>query len=186
MSRIPQIIQHLSTGRRVLHSLALLLVAGGALFRFGPYGDVKAAAGGVVLPEETITRPTELASFLTDLGEAGRATYATFQFWDLLNPILIGLFSVATIGWLIRMSRLSRGRVVALAVALIAPLADLGENAVLLWAIGAFPTSPEIAGLLPLFSGAKFAGLGATFVLGVSLAILALARRQSGRPATPD
>ena len=164
-----------ATGRRVIQSILVLAAGGFALFRFGPYSQVSAVAGP--LPEETVSSRTDLHGFLQELGEGGRELYATFQYWDFLNPLLLGFFSVALVGWLLGRSQLTYGRSVAAAVPFVAPIADAMENAVLLLAISAFPADPWVGGLFPLVTSIKFLGLAATLLLTIALSVLAIRRR---------
>lgn len=164
-----------ATGRRVIQSLLVAAGGGWALFRFGPYSQVRSVAGP--LPEETVSSRSDLHGYLRELGAGGRELYATFQVWDFLNPLLLGFLSVALVGWLLGRSRLVRGRPVAAAVPFVAPLADAMENAVLLLTIAAFPADPWLGELVPLVTSVKFLGLAATVILTVALSVLAFRRR---------
>jgi hypothetical protein len=107
---------------------------------------------------------------------AGRALYWDFQVWDLVNPLLIGFLGVAAIGWLIRRSGLAPRLRLSILVPFVAPLADLGENVVLMGAPAAFPDTTRVAHLLPVVTATKFAGLAGTVLLAVGLIALVIMR----------
>ena len=181
MTEIVETILRWSTGRRVFQALFLVGLGGGALFQLGPYADLKSAAGGATLPEETVTAPVALLSFLSDLGESGRALYSDFQTWDLVNPLLICFLGVALIGWLVRHSGLTPGRRLVIFIPFVAPLADLGENVLLMGALAAFPDTARLVPLLPLVTTVKFAGLAGTALLGIGLTGLAIRYSRTAR-----
>jgi hypothetical protein len=161
-----------------------MVIGGAALFRFGPYAQVSAVAGS--LPEETISGRSDLYAFLQELDAGGRELYATFQVWDFLNPLLVGFFSVAMVGWLLGRSRVVRGRAVVVSVPFVGPVADAIENVVLLLAVSAFPVDPWVGALFPFVTSLKFLGLAATALLIIGLSVLSISRRvgPSGTAAT--
>lgn len=171
------------TGARVLQAVGIFLAGSVLLFQFGPYPRLKTAMGGRAFPEEGVTDAVALQAFLSELGEAGRALYREVQFWDLLNPLLLGLLGVALVGWLARRALTVPWRHRLVLVPLVAPVADLLENGVLLLALGAFPEASPAAPLLPAISAVKFAGLVATLALVAGVAGLWVLRRASGRSA---
>ena len=179
-------ILKLATGARAAVALAALL-GGSLLFRVSPYAAVKSLLGGASLPEETITSSDRLAEILEVLGATGRESYLQFQVWDLLNPILIGVFGALLLGWLLKRSQRvnSTWRFVVL-LPVVALGADLLENLVISIAVGAFPDLGAIANALPLVSAVKFGAVIATMVSVVLLALLWIRDRLSGgqRPAT--
>jgi hypothetical protein len=179
MIKVVTAILRWATGYRVVQAILVAAAGGFALFRFGPYSEVSSVAGP--LPEETVSSRSDLHGFLQELGEGGRELYTTFQFWDFINPLLLGFFSVALVGWLLGRSRLASGRNVAAAIPFVAPIADAMENAVLLLAIAAFPADPWVGSLFPLVTSAKFVGLAATLLLIIALSVLAI-RRRGGPP----
>ncbi len=183
MTEIVETVLRWSTGRRVLQALLLMGLGGGALFQLGPYPTLKSEAGGAPLPEETVMSPAAFRSFLSDLGESGRALYSSFQIWDLLNPLLIGFLGVALIGWLVGNSGLVPGRRLVIIVPFVAPLADLGENILILLAIAAFPDVTRLASLLPVVTIMKFVGLAGTVFLGLVLTVLAIRHSRKARRA---
>lgn len=165
------------TGARVVLAIAAALVGGAVVIFGGPYQAVRAAAGRA-LPEEMSTGPAAVTSFLTALGEAGRERYATFQYLDLLNPVLLPTALALLLLWLAARARLPGrlGRALLL-LPLTLALADLGENLLLLGAIGRYPAPGPLAALLPHLTTLKFAALMATGPVAVVLVGLAVARR---------
>lgn len=166
-----------ATGRRVIQSTLAGLLGGYVLFEYGPYSEVRALAGP--LPEESITGSVALYAYLENLGALGRELYGSFQIWDFLNPLAIGLITVTLVGWLLSRSEVVRGRTVAMAIPFAGPAADAVENLLLLNAAAAFPDAAWTARLFPLVTSAKFFGLVATVVLIVSLSALAIRRRHA-------
>lgn len=164
-----------ATGRRVIQSTLVGLLGGYVLFNYGPYSEVRALAGP--LPEESITSPVALYAYLDSLGTNGRELYGTFQLWDFLNPLAIGLIATTLVGWLLGRSGVVRGRTVAMVIPFVGPAADAVENLLLLNATAAFPDMAWGARLFPLVTSAKFFGLVATVVLIVWLSALAIRRR---------
>lgn len=185
IDRILSFLLSRTTGLRALVSLALLLVGGGLLFRLSPYPDVRFAAGRS-LPEETLTGPSDLHQFLADLTPSVRELYLSFQGWDLLNPILMGLAGVMVLGWLMGGSSANDSRLRwILLLPILAAGADVTENLLLALAITAFPDPAQATVALPMVSGLKF--LAVTLMTIAVLALLArsLWRRVGPTPASP-
>ncbi len=173
-----------ATGRRAIAAVVVFAVGGTAFFRLSPYSAVRAASGDRTLPEEGLTNPVQFHEFLTDIGATGRELYLSFQLWDLLNPVLLGLMGVMIVGWLIKRGALrgTAGRWLII-VPLVAPFAELVENAVIAWSIASFPEASATARFLPLVTGAKFAGLLGTLLVVLCLAVVGLRAHRSGRRA---
>ncbi|MBK8003489.1 MAG: hypothetical protein IPK12_05965 [Gemmatimonadetes bacterium] len=165
------------TGPRVVLAVTAALLGGALVIFSGPYQAVRAAAGRA-LPEELSTGPAAVTEFLTALGEAGRARYATFQYLDFLNPVLLPIALALLLLWLAARARLPGrlGRALLL-VPLTLALADLGENLLLLGAISRYPAPGPLAGVLPHLTTLKFTALLATGPAALALAGLALVRR---------
>ncbi len=181
MRRLIDALLDFTTGRRTIAAVVVFAVGGTALFRFSPYSAVREASGGRPLPEEGLTSPVQLGEFLTGIGATGRELYASFQVWDLLNPLLLGFMGVMLVGWLVVRGALrgTAGRWLII-VPLIAPFADLVENAVIAGSIASFPESSATAQLLPLISGAKFGGLLGTLLVILCLTVVGLRAHRSG------
>ena len=174
-------ILKLSTGARSMVALIALGLGGTFLFRLSPYDALKALLDGASLPEETITSPDRLAEILEALGTAGRDLYLQFQFWDLLNPILIGVAGATLLGWLLKRSQRASSAwrfVVLFPVVLL--IADLLENLVIASALSAFPDGSAIVTALPPVTAAKFGAAFATIISVALLALMWLVNRLSG------
>lgn len=180
MNNVVTAVLRWATGYRVIQSFLVAVGGGFALFRFGPYDRVSSLAGP--LPEESVSSRSDLHGFLQELGAGGRELYATFQFWDFLNPLIIGFLCVALVGWLLGRSRIVRGRTLMIAIPFVTPVADALENVVVLLAVAAFPSDPWFGGLFPVVTSVKFVGLGVTLLLIIALSVLAIRRR--GEPST--
>lgn len=171
-----------ATGRRVLVALVFLGIGGTVLFRLGPYTGLKALARPYPLPEETTTAPLELASFLQHLGSAGRDLYARFQWWDMLNPLLITVAGTLLMAWLIRHAGHER-RIWRFAVFLpgIAGAADLIENFLLRAAIAAFPSVSGSGGMLANLTKVKLLSLMVMVPIAIGLGAVVLTRSVRAR-----
>lgn len=172
----------LATGRRVLVALVFLGIGGTVLFRLGPYARLRAFARPYPLPEETTTAQLELSSFLRHLGQAGRDLYAEFQWWDMLNPLLITVAGTLLMAWLIKHAGHQR-RIWRFALFLpgIAGTADLVENFLLRAAIVAFPSVRGSGGLLANITKAKLLGLMVMVPIAIGLGAVVLTRSVRAR-----
>lgn len=167
----------MATGRRVLVALVLLGIGGTVLFRFGPYARLKPFARPYPLPEETTTAQPELAGFLQHLGPAGRDLYAAFQWWDMLNPLLVTVAGTLLMAWLIgRAGHERRIWRFAAFLPVIAGAADLVENLLLRAAVVAFPSVPESASVLATVTKVKLLSLMVMVPIAVGLGAVVLVR----------
>jgi hypothetical protein len=167
-----------ASGGRVILSGLLLAVGAGLLFTVGPYRRLKEAMAHVAFPEEGVSSPRELWSFLETLGPGGRELYLRVQVLDLANPVLIGLFGLALVAWMLRLSTDSPARAWGLLIPLVAPVADLVEDGLIASSILAFPGQASASSALPLVSTLKFAGFALTLFLSMALVPPALRRRR--------
>ena len=176
----------LATGRRVLVALVLLGVGGRALFLLGPYPALKRLAPPFPLPEETTTAIPELRAFLEHLGSSGREVYAAFQWWDMLNPVLVAVAGTLLVSWLInRAGHQRRIWRYAAMLPLLAAVADVAENLLLRAAIVAHPELPAMAVLLPSVTKAKLLGLMLTVPIAIGLSFAAIVRAARARMRRP-
>lgn len=166
-----------TTGRRVLVAIGLFMLGGFTLFSLGPYPRLKADLAQAPFPEEAVSSASDLGAFLSDLGPEGLALYHRVQIWDLLNPALIAILGLTLVAWMLRRSTEAGWRSFVLIVPMVAPLADLVENGIILAAIRAFPAEPASSAALPVVGSLKFAGLITTVLLVLALLVPALRRR---------
>lgn len=166
-----------ATGRRALIGVPAALAGSALAFRLGPYETVRAAAGLLGLPEEADTSPAAVSTFLTQIGEAGRAQYATFQYWDFLNPVLITIAGTLLLGWLLGRTGLGQTRwALLLLLPVLGGVADVAENLLLLQAVGHFPAPAPLGGALPIVTMIKFGGIVAVVPVALVLGVIAAAR----------
>lgn len=168
-----------TTGRRVLLAIAVFMLGGFTLFSIGPYPQLKADLDQAPFPEEAVSSAADLSAFLTELGPEGRDLYHRVQRWDLLNPVLIAILGLTLVAWMLRLGTEVGWRPFVLIVPIVAPVADLVENGMILAALRSFPAEAGSAGALPVVGALKFGGLVATVVVVVALAVPALKRRSA-------
>ncbi|MBL8978375.1 MAG: hypothetical protein JNM53_08185 [Gemmatimonadetes bacterium] len=169
-----------STGRMAALGVALMVIVGQVVFRFGPYPRLEALPGGADLPETASTAPELVAAYLERIGPEGRELYARFQWFDLLNPVLICVALVPLIGWLIgRAGVADRPWRYLILLPFVAGAMDLVEDFLLMGAIAAYPAAGAGSGVLPLITMLKFGAvvLALPAVLGLSIAGVLRARR---------
>ena len=169
-----------ASGGRVLLTGLLLAVGAWLLFTVGPWARLKETVGDVPFPEEGISSAPVLQSFLTALGTSGRDLYLQVQLFDLIIPMLIGLFGLTLVAWMLRLATASPARAWGLLVPLIAPVADVVEDGVIVGAILSFPAPGRASSALPVVTTLKFAGLGLTLFFAMALVAPALLRRRRG------
>ncbi len=174
----------LATGWRVLIAVGVLAIGSPLLFQLGPYATLKEVTGGRPLPEETVTTSAELRSFLTNLDQTERALYGRFQFWDVVNPVILAVATTLFLAWLLKRAgleatawRWTLGIPPAMAAA------DVLEDVVLWTAIVRYPEASMTTAALPFVTGLKF-GLVVLVLLSIVTTIVAylvLRRRPRGR-----
>ncbi len=171
-----------STGRMAALGVALMVIIGQVIFRFGPYPRLEALPGGADLPETASTAPALVAAYLERIGPEGRELYARFQWFDLLNPVLICVALVPLIGWLIgRAGVADRPWRYLILLPFVAGAMDLVEDFLLMGAIAAYPATAAGSGILPLITMLKFGALILALPAVLGLAIAGVVRGRRGR-----
>ena len=159
----------------------LCLFWGSLRFLFGPYPELLNLNNNAPLPEEQLSTPETVASFLEQIGPQGRELYIQFQFLDLLNPLIIVTFLLLTMAWLLK----QRGEGSVLRFVLLVPLlilvAELWENTLLALAGASYPQSGSGIASVGLATVLKFLGLGLSLSLVLLLGILVLLQRRRGQ-----
>ena len=168
-----------ATGGRVLLAIAVFMLGGFALFSMGPYPQLKADLDQAPFPEEAVSSAADLGAFLSALDPEGRDLYHRVQIWDLLNPVLLAVLGSTLVAWMLRLATEVGWRPFILIVPIVAPVADLVENGIILAALRAFPAEAGSAGALPVVGALKFGGLVATVAVVVALVVLGLKRRSA-------
>jgi hypothetical protein len=171
-----------STGRMAVLGVAVMVIGGQLLFRLGPYPRLESLPGGADLPETASTAPAVVAAYLERIGPEGRVLYAQFQWFDLLNPVLICVALVPLIGWLVgRAGVADRPWRYLILLPVVGGAMDLVEDALLMGAIAAYPAPAAGSGLLPLITMLKFGALLPVIPAVVGLGIAAVVRWRRGR-----
>ncbi len=171
-----------STGRMAALGVALMVIVGQVVFRLGPYPRLEALPGGADLPETASTAPAVVAAYLERIGPEGRELYAQFQWFDLLNPVLICVALVPLIGWLLHRAGVAdRAWRYLILLPLVAGLMDLVEDVLLMGVIAAYPATGAWSGLLPLITMLKFGAVVLALPAVLGLGIAAVVRWRRGR-----
>lgn len=171
-----------STGRMAALGVALMIIGGQLIFRLGPYPRLEALPGGADLPETASTAPAMVAAYLERIGPEGRELYAQFQWFDLLNPVLICVALVPLIGWLLgRAGVADRPWRYLILLPFVAGAMDLLEDVLLMGVIAAYPEPAAGGGLLPLITMLKFGAIVLVLPAVLGLAIAGVMRGRKGR-----
>jgi hypothetical protein len=173
-----------ASGRSVIVALLALLSGGALLFNLGPYAALRRLAGGRAIPEEAPSSAAAVHAFLEHVGPEGRETYWRAQWLDLLNPVLLGGFTLLLLGWLLVRARLERGPVrLVLALPLVMAAAELVENVLLASATRAFPGSAWGTGFVSVATRLKLGSFVLALLGALALAVAAVARGRRGSAA---
>lgn len=163
-----------TTARRTWGALALLTVYSVIAFQTGPFPALlEFGSPAVVFDTTTEYDPADTPAILQAFGEEGRSLYVRFLWLDLLNPLFFGgALSLVVAGCLGR-GLGWRSKALYLAwIPVLAGIADLLENGLLLIQLGMYPDSaPTLADLTHATTTAKLALV--TFVLYLAIASLA-------------
>jgi len=170
-----------------LHRLARGWITLGALITFLLFSALVLPAqsrladeqsGGAGSPDTSLLyRPADLYRMAEAYGEAGRESYIRARFtFDLVWPIVYGLFLITSIGWLYGRTfpAGSSWRLVNL-VPLAGMVFDYLENVSAALVMARYPaTTPVVDWLAPAFTPVKWLFVGGSFVLMVAGLLLQL------------
>lgn len=171
----------ISRGRIAAFLVVVWIVGTALLMTVGPYADLDPFRTQASIPEETPgIDSADVANFLSILGPTGRALYARAQWFDFLTPLLFGAAAISALAWAsarLRLTPVTRG--VLLALPLLAVLAELIENSLLLSAVGRYPEPGMLANIVGPLAGAKLGLFAVTVasVLATSILVYVRARR---------
>lgn len=178
-------IQDRLTGRFVIAAMVVWIVASAALFRFGPYAELSAAAGGVLPEEQFAFSASSARDCLERLGEVGRMRYVTFQVMDSFNAILTAAAFTALLGFVIQRGFPDNSKLLGVALLPAGVLgAELLENILLGHMAFSFPDSmAAVSAFASVATSTKLAlGFGCiAAVLGsaIVMAVRGIARRRA-------
>lgn len=143
--------------------------------------QAEAESGGAPSPDTSlIYRPSELYAMAEAYGPEGRAAYIRARFtFDLVWPVVYGVFLSTTISWLARQAFAegSPWRLLNL-VPVIGVGLDYLENITAALVVGRYPARTPVVDLLaPIFTFTKWIFVGGSFIVLVGLLIAAIWRR---------
>jgi len=166
------------SGIHVLTAFICLLVGGYFLFQTGPYPQLKQRLSHASLPEEKPMSLTAIHAHFETLQATGRSQYASFQYLDFLNILLMLAFFSLFLAWLLQKlgKSESRMRLLVLVPTLLASL-DVFENLCLLALVAQYPKASSLGNLFPFLTVAKMVAFGLTAGTLLFLAAWALIRR---------
>ncbi|HET9911674.1 MAG TPA: hypothetical protein VFQ13_07285 [Anaerolineales bacterium] len=162
--------------------LVLVLFAGEMLFNAvilpNQQAKIEAASGGVgPIDLQLFYTPEKVYSMVAAYGEAGRASYRTFELTgDIVYPIVYTLFFALLVTWLFQRGFSSDSRMQSLnVVPLGAWLFDLFENLGIVSMLSIYPSTPAVlAWITAIFTLVKWLFAGATIILiliGLAMAL---------------
>lgn len=192
---IPNWLQKLATGRVVVGSLVVWLTYATLFFAWGSYAALKHAGGGPLLEETFGYSATDVQKWLELVGEAGRKSYHTFQLLDGLNASLMTIALTLSLAFALGRLVSARSPLQLLSyLPVLAGVADLLENSLLVAALSSFPSETTAAGsLVGSVTSAKlvagFVALPVTVLCFVALGIKSLrngSRRRQEKNAAPS
>ena len=142
--------------------------------------QAEAESGGAPSPDTSlIYRPSELYAMAEAYGPEGRAAYIRARFtFDLVWPVVYGIFLATTISWLARQAFAegSRWRLLNL-VPVIGVGLDYLENITAALVVGRYPARTPVVDLLaPLFTFTKWIFVGGSFAVLTGVLIIAIWR----------
>ena len=144
------------------------------LFNYGLYPAVKKLSNQMDLPEELYGPTLDYqAIFLERLGEQGIEQYASFQWFDFLNAILLGLVVSSTIFLIIEKLELHRNTFYLAALPIVTAVADILENIVMLQNLRNLPElEAGLASVYSFLTQAKFITGTISFFLLVTMIVV--------------
>lgn len=180
-------LEKLLTQRYTIATLWIVFLANGfALFSLGSYPQLKLLFEGKEFPEEIPLADWDYQTeFLKKIGEKGVEMYTTFQYLDFFNAALLGITVAATMYYALHIIEAPKWLNGIWFLPLAGGLADIVENAVMLFNLGGYP--PELNKTLSLVYSwvgiAKFTLVSLSFLLLlgiVFLSILMFFRKRAG------
>ncbi|NNE67413.1 MAG: hypothetical protein HKN33_12670 [Pyrinomonadaceae bacterium] len=155
---------------------AAFLGYGFYLFNYSIYPHLKVLSKGMDLPEEIFGATWDYQTvFVDELAKSGVAQYATFQWLDFVNALLLGIVLSATICLILSKLEAAKAFYAVAAVPLLTSIADFIENGIMIANLGNFPDLDKgLSGWFMTFTQIKLI-LGSLSFLILLICIVALA-----------